>query len=125
MTGDITLGNLWLTRAGDVKAPLEKAWYHGLKAEVAKSRGLKQEALDEIERAIATLASQPLDAKEGYMVDNLKQSPVWVWYWSGARVCNRRTGSHSPLAWYVSSALNHGPEQWREAARRPECQYAQ
>ena len=56
MTGDIGLGSLRLNQAKRVSDPVEKAWYHGLSAEVAKSKGLKQEALNEIDNAIAVLS---------------------------------------------------------------------
>ena len=41
MTGDMGLGSLRLNQAKRVSDPVEKAWYHGLNAEVAKSKGLK------------------------------------------------------------------------------------
>jgi len=68
MTGDIITGDFWLKKAESVEDPLEKAWYHGLKAEVAKSQGLKQEALNEIERAIATLVAQLSVGKDSDLV---------------------------------------------------------
>jgi tetratricopeptide (TPR) repeat protein len=66
MTGDNN-GEYWLKKAKTVEDPLEKAWYHGLAAEVAKSKGLKQEALAEIEEAIATIDAQTFDAKDSYL----------------------------------------------------------
>jgi tetratricopeptide (TPR) repeat protein len=69
MTGDIALGSLRLKEAETVNDPLEKAWYHGLKAEVAKSRGSKKEALEEIELAIAILSQS-----KGQRDDHLTQS---------------------------------------------------
>ncbi len=56
MTGDIGLGSLLLNQAKRVSDPVEKAWYYGLNAEVAKSKGLKQEALNEIDNAIEVLS---------------------------------------------------------------------
>jgi hypothetical protein len=68
MTGDINLAEIWLTGAKEVEGPLERAWYHGLKAEIAKSKGQKQKALHEIEQAIAIVEAQPLEGKDGHLV---------------------------------------------------------
>jgi hypothetical protein len=68
MTGDLNVGKTWLKRAKEVESPLEKAWYHGLEAEVAKSEGKKQKALEEIERAIAIVEGQPLEGRDGHLV---------------------------------------------------------
>jgi hypothetical protein len=68
MIGDVDLAEMWLGKIGKIKEPLEEAWYHGLKAEVAKSKGDKQEALNEIDRAIAIVDAQPLTGRDGYLV---------------------------------------------------------
>jgi hypothetical protein len=68
MTGDLNVGKTWLKRAKEVETPLEKAWYHGLMAEVAKSEGKKQKALEEIEGAIAIVEGQPLEGRDAHLV---------------------------------------------------------
>ncbi len=51
---DIDPGEFWLRRAVPSN-DLQRAWIHGLWAEIHKARGLKAEALEDIDRAIATL----------------------------------------------------------------------
>lgn len=67
--GQLDEGEFWLSRAEGVQNLLEKAWIHGLRAEIAKSTGsrdAKQMALEEINCAIAVLSgasTQEIDIK--------------------------------------------------------------
>lgn len=57
MVGDIDAGEFWLQRAMPSN-DLQRAWIHGLWAEIHKARGAKAEALEDIDRAISTLTAR-------------------------------------------------------------------
>jgi hypothetical protein len=55
---DVATASFWLERS-QAMDPLERAWQHGLQAEICKAQGEKQLALDEIDSAIRVLNEVP------------------------------------------------------------------
>jgi tetratricopeptide (TPR) repeat protein len=68
---DLTQAKFWLDRASPSE-PLERAWQHGLKAEIHKAEGQKQAALDEINSAIEQLATVPREQFTPLMARRLR-----------------------------------------------------
>jgi len=58
MLGDTIQALFWLERS-IADSPLELAWQHGLRAEIQKALGHKEDALDEVDAAIAVLRDVP------------------------------------------------------------------
>jgi tetratricopeptide (TPR) repeat protein len=61
MLAQIPEALFWLERSS-TDTPLERAWQHGLRAEIFKATGDKQAALDEIDAAISVLLAVPKSA---------------------------------------------------------------
>jgi hypothetical protein len=74
MLGEMTEASLWLDRSS-ADDPLERAWGHGLRAEILKAsggEGAKQAALNQIDAAIHELTQVPGPTRDSLIVRRLR-----------------------------------------------------
>lgn len=71
MLMNIAQATFWLERS-ESTVPLETAWQHGLWAEIHKSKGDRQAALDEIDNAIGALRAAPTSGASSLLARRLR-----------------------------------------------------